>query len=47
MGDLVEDLIEVFQGTVVSKDEFLKIVEERWPESTQVADAIYSTSIPF
>ena len=40
MGDFVQDLIEVFQGTVLSKDEFLKIVEERWPESTQVADAI-------
>jgi len=40
MGDLVKDLIEVFQGTVVSEDDLGRIVAEQCPASPQVAHAM-------
>lgn len=40
MGDIVSDLLEIFQGTVVSQEDVRRIVAEQRPGSPQVAHAI-------
>jgi len=40
MGDIVSDLLEIFQGTVVSKNDLLQIVAEQRPGSPEVANAM-------
>ena len=40
MGDVVSDLLEIFQGTVVSKNDLLQIVAEQRSGSPEVSHAM-------